>query len=50
MGDILLDEYPNVAAWIERIKNLPGFITIPGLEDRLVRRKDKTAEQILSGS
>lgn len=39
MGDILLDKYPNVVAWIESIKKLPGFIDIPGLEDPLVRRR-----------
>jgi glutathione S-transferase len=42
MGDILLDKYPNVVAWIQRIKNLPGFIDIPGLEDPLIRRKDES--------
>lgn len=50
MGDIFLDKYPHVEAWIERIKKLPGFITIPGLEDPLVRRKRKTVEEILSGN
>lgn len=39
MGDIYLDKYPHVEAWIERIKKLPGFISIPGLEDPLVRRR-----------
>ncbi|KAK0517964.1 Glutathione S-transferase, C-terminal domain, partial [Tilletia horrida] len=39
MGDIALDEYTNVVAWIDRIKALPGFITIPGLEDPLIRRR-----------
>ena len=50
MGDIFLDQYPHVLAWIERIKGLPGFIDIPGLADPLVRRKGKTVEQILSGN
>jgi glutathione S-transferase len=49
MGDIFLDEYPNVVAWIERIKNLPGFIVIPGLADPLIRRQGKSVEEILSG-
>lgn len=39
MGDIFLDKYPHVEAWIERIKKLPGFIDIPGLEDPQVRRR-----------
>jgi glutathione S-transferase len=49
MGDIFLDKYPNVVAWIERIKKLPGVIDIPGLTDPMVRRKGKSVEQILSG-
>lgn len=39
MGDISLEPYKNVNAWIERIKNLPNFIYIEGLEDPLYRRK-----------
>ncbi|KAH7112081.1 glutathione S-transferase protein-like protein [Dendryphion nanum] len=39
MGDISLQPYPAVVAWIDRIKKLPGFISIPGLDDPLVRRK-----------
>jgi glutathione S-transferase len=39
MGDISLQPYPAVLAWIERIKKLPGFISIPGLDDPLIRRK-----------
>ncbi|RMZ76337.1 hypothetical protein DV738_g5002, partial [Chaetothyriales sp. CBS 135597] len=35
MGDIALTPYPAVLAWIERIKKLPGFISIPGLDDPL---------------
>lgn len=49
MGDVLLAKYVNVVAWIERIKKLPGFVSIPGLDDPLVRRKDRTVEQILCG-
>ncbi len=30
-GGISLDPYPNILAWIERIKALPGFISMPGL-------------------
>jgi glutathione S-transferase len=30
-GKISLDAYPNVVAWIERIKQLPGYIGMPGL-------------------
>ncbi|RMD40754.1 hypothetical protein DV735_g4369, partial [Chaetothyriales sp. CBS 134920] len=35
MGDIALTPYPAVLAWIERVKKLPGFISIPGLDDPL---------------
>lgn len=31
-GKIELQTYPNVLTWIERIKQLPGFITMPGME------------------
>ena len=30
-GGISLEPYPNILAWIERIKTLPGFISMPGL-------------------
>jgi glutathione S-transferase len=30
-GKVSLDAYPNVIAWIERIKALPGYIGMPGL-------------------
>ncbi len=30
-GGISLDAYPNVQAWIARFKQLPGFITMPGI-------------------
>lgn len=36
MGDISLQPYPNVRAWIERIKGLPGFFAIEGLEEPLL--------------
>lgn len=39
MGDVSLQPYPAVLAWIERIKKLPGFISIPGLDDPLIRRR-----------
>ncbi|KAJ4286419.1 hypothetical protein N0V90_013118 [Kalmusia sp. IMI 367209] len=39
MRDISLQPYPAVLAWIERVKGLKGFISIPGLDDPLVRRK-----------
>jgi glutathione S-transferase len=32
MGELPLDAYPNVRAWIERIKALPGFVGMPGIE------------------
>ena len=39
MGDISLKPYPAVERWIERVKELPRFISIPGLDDPLIRRK-----------
>jgi glutathione S-transferase len=30
-GGVTLDAYPNIQAWIGRIKALPGFITMPAL-------------------
>uniref|UniRef100_A0A832M4B3 Glutathione S-transferase n=1 Tax=Oscillatoriales cyanobacterium SpSt-402 TaxID=2282168 RepID=A0A832M4B3_9CYAN len=30
-GKIELDAYPNVLAWIDRVKHLPGFITMTGI-------------------
>ncbi|MGR8919493.1 MAG: glutathione S-transferase family protein [Gammaproteobacteria bacterium] len=33
MGDISLAPYPGVNAWIARIRDLPGFIPIAGLDD-----------------
>ena len=30
-GKVSLEAYPNVIAWIERIKQLPGYISMPGL-------------------
>jgi len=30
-GKIALDAYPNVVAWIERIKQLPGYVGMPGI-------------------
>ena len=39
MGDISLEPYPHVLNWIERIKKLPQFIKIDGLDDPLYRRK-----------
>lgn len=31
MGDIALDDYPSVRAWIGRIRALPGFIPMQGI-------------------
>lgn len=31
-GGVPLDDYPAIRAWIDRIKTLPGFIVMPGLE------------------
>ncbi len=33
MGDISLEPYPAVQAWIARFKKLLGYLTMPGLED-----------------
>ncbi|MFN0217492.1 MAG: glutathione S-transferase family protein [Hyphomicrobium sp.] len=30
-GGVTLEKYPNIAAWIARIKQLPGFVTMPAL-------------------
>lgn len=30
-GGVPLDPYPNIKAWIARIKMLPGFVSMPGL-------------------
>lgn len=39
MGDISLEPYPAVKAWIERIKGLKGFFGIEGLDDPMVHRR-----------
>ena len=36
MGDISLQPYPHVRAWIERIKKLPGFFGMEGLDEPLL--------------
>jgi glutathione S-transferase len=33
MGNISLDPYPAVKSWISRVRSLPGFIPIDGLDD-----------------
>ena len=38
MGDVALDPYPGVVAWIERFQKLPGFLDMPGLRDPNYRR------------
>jgi glutathione S-transferase len=30
-GKISLDDYPNVVKWIDRVKQLPKYIGMPGL-------------------
>ena len=39
MGDISLEQYVHVKNWIARIRKLPKFIPIDGLDDPLYRRK-----------
>lgn len=43
MGDISLEPYKAVRAWIERVKKLKGFFVIEGLDDPLLRRKGVTS-------
>lgn len=43
MGDISLAPYPHVRAWIQRIRALPNFIAIDGLDDPLYRRRAESA-------
>ena len=31
-GKISLEEYPHVIAWIERVKTLPGFVSMAGID------------------
>ena len=31
MGEIPLDDFPSVRAWIDRIRALPGFIAMEGI-------------------
>jgi len=30
-GGVALDEYPNVGRWVARIKELPGYVGMPGI-------------------
>jgi glutathione S-transferase len=39
MGDVSLDPYPAVKSWIARIRNLPDFIPIQGLDDPFYRKR-----------
>lgn len=36
-GNVSLDEYANVQAWLARIENLPGFTPMPGTAAGLVK-------------
>ena len=40
MGDISLEPYPAVRAWIARFKKLPSYLDMPGLENPEYRRSD----------
>ena len=31
-GGITLEPYPNILIWIDRIKSLPNYISMPGLD------------------
>ncbi len=33
MGDVSLEPYPAVRRWIDRVRELPGFLDMPGLAD-----------------
>lgn len=39
MGDISLEPYPALRAWIEGIKGLKGFFGIEGLDDPMIHRR-----------
>jgi glutathione S-transferase len=39
MGDVSLEPYPAVKSWIERVKKLPGFVPIAGLDDPYYLRR-----------
>ena len=41
MGDISLEPFGNVTRWIGRIRELPRFIPIDGLDDPLYLRTDR---------
>ncbi|GJE25686.1 glutathione S-transferase family protein [Methylobacterium organophilum] len=43
MGDISLEPFPAVRAWIARLRARPGFIPIAGLDDPLYRRRPREA-------
>lgn len=32
-GKINLENYPNILSWIDRIKHLPGFVGMIGIEE-----------------
>lgn len=35
-GGVSLAPYPNIRAWLARIKSLPGFVAMPSTESRIV--------------
>lgn len=39
MGDVSLDPYRAVRAWVARVRKLEGFIPIEGLDDPMYRRR-----------
>ncbi|ORY73211.1 glutathione S-transferase domain-containing protein [Leucosporidium creatinivorum] len=39
MGDVSLEPYPAVRSWIARVRALPGFIPIKGLDDPDYKRR-----------
>jgi glutathione S-transferase len=46
MGDVSLAPYPAVKSWIERMRNLPHFILIKGLDDPMYRRMNAEIRKV----
>jgi glutathione S-transferase len=37
MGEVSLEPYPAIRAWVDRIKGLPGFVSMAALEQKLAQ-------------